>query len=420
MSVLLTHFRPSALYALMIGLQRLAYYGIRSVILFYMMSSIIGLDQSDAYIYYSVVTMAIYVFRFLGGLVGDTLFGSRNAIAIGGVLMSLGAFGLCVPSKLGLVFGAGLIVLGDALFSCNVIANFGRNYQNRANYADAGFLLLVLAVLIGGFLAPQLKFLFNENTFIPVFAVCGVLSLLSILPLLIMKAESFSLRPQMNTATTHVLPVLGALATGVLFWLVYSFACYDENDAIRSFFSYGNSENSISFLCVQIGVYALIAFTFLYLFSRWQSSQLFKLMLAFVALTCASLLMYFINHGTINFLLALLQLIFAASAELLAVSVCYAILARYVQPRFLATLLGVYGLTTLLVNLLTNLIFRILHQLSFINFPFFVLIFCFLITVAIIVFWSLRKNARPSLGYQTNQDSVSHDSHEHTDGILKS
>ena len=68
--------------------ERFSYYGMRSLLVFYMIKGFLGLNDGQAYGVYGAYTALVYATPFIGGIVADKLLGQRHAVILGGALMA--------------------------------------------------------------------------------------------------------------------------------------------------------------------------------------------------------------------------------------------------------------------------------------------------------------------------------------------
>ena len=68
--------------------ERFSYYGMRALLLFYMLKGFLGYGDHRAYAVYGAYTALVYMTPFFGGAIADHLLGSRRAVVLGGVLMA--------------------------------------------------------------------------------------------------------------------------------------------------------------------------------------------------------------------------------------------------------------------------------------------------------------------------------------------
>lgn len=95
----------------------------------------------------------VYLTPFIGGLLADRLLGYRKSILIGGILMSLGYFGLSMKGEGSFYLSLLLIILGNGFFKPNISTLLGNLYntdQFRDN-KDSGYNIFYMGINIGAF-----------------------------------------------------------------------------------------------------------------------------------------------------------------------------------------------------------------------------------------------------------------------------
>ena len=70
--------------------ERFSYYGMRALLVFYMMKGFLRYGDKDAYAVYGAYTALVYMTPFFGGWLADRLLGQRRAVILGGILMAAG------------------------------------------------------------------------------------------------------------------------------------------------------------------------------------------------------------------------------------------------------------------------------------------------------------------------------------------
>ena len=64
--------------------ERFSYYGMRALLIFYMLKGFLALRRSEAYAVYGSYTALVYMTPFFGGMLADHLLGARRAVVLGG------------------------------------------------------------------------------------------------------------------------------------------------------------------------------------------------------------------------------------------------------------------------------------------------------------------------------------------------
>src|SRR5574339_391908 len=93
---------PTGLYTLFFAemWERFSYYGMRALLLFYMLKGFLGYGDRQAYAVYGSYTALVYMTPFFGGLLADRLLGARRAVILGGLLMAAGHLLMTVQQEL--------------------------------------------------------------------------------------------------------------------------------------------------------------------------------------------------------------------------------------------------------------------------------------------------------------------------------
>lgn len=140
--------------------ERFSYYGMRAVLILYLVSAVheggFGFDDRTASAIYGLYIAATYVFALLGGWVADRLLGAQRAILLGGVFITAGNALLLVGP--GGIFFLGLlvVVLGVGLLKPNISVQVGTLYPEGGARRDAGFSIFYLGISVGALLGSLL------------------------------------------------------------------------------------------------------------------------------------------------------------------------------------------------------------------------------------------------------------------------
>jgi POT family proton-dependent oligopeptide transporter len=348
------HSLETFYYSLTRMLERASYYGLRALVVLYMTGEILKMDSTEALTIYGWFAGSVVFSQIFGALLGDLLIGNKKTILVGGIIQALGAFAFCVPNTYGLYAGLFLVVLGNGFFTPNIIANFGKSYLNKTKLLDAGFTIFYLAINLGSFLGIMAigysgeKFGYNIG-----FLICGLLTLLSLIPILKTKENEFQEKEKISISK-RILNILIAFIVVGLFWGFY------ELSSIRTFdLQLQLSEVSTldipnhlwqslnSIFILPISIIAIIFWTYFY------SNQFFKLMLGFIFGVISFGILFLIpevptEQHTITYLISLL---FLAISEIHIAPIIHSILTKYSNPKFLAILISLAFLPTRLISL---------------------------------------------------------------------
>ena len=200
-------------------LERISYYGIRAVLVSYMLGETMNLPREDASVIYGRFTAYILIVQVLGALMGDLIAGNRRTMILGGFLQAAGCFCLCLPGFTFFYTGLGLIVFGSGLYSSNMLSEFGKQFISQSKLYDSGFTALYLVVSVGAFVAPLFAGHIGWNA---TFITCGLLMLAATgLAMSAKMTPDFSSQTSKSPENQNLTKVLAAIFLTCLFWTLY-------------------------------------------------------------------------------------------------------------------------------------------------------------------------------------------------------
>ena len=332
------------MYAASRALERAAYYGMRSIVAIYMFRGVLSFSEGDTMQLYGWLIQGIVVAGVIGALFGDFVLGNRKALLVGTVLMSIGLFLLCVPSKAAFYSAIGLIVMGNGLYTPNLLARFGKQFYNKPELTDGGFSILYVLVNIGAFAGITIVGLFGYENYALGFALSGILMLGSAILSFLNKETDSNQTPTVVTYNNSysALIILGTILATGLYWYLYDFSSnglYYIQSKIAEFntdLSPMRWQNLSTSLTVIIGIAVAVIYSF-YCFGRT-----LKLALGFLLTALALGIALFISFPIslsgvgIMFLVVLLMSI----AEMIMAPVVYGLITKRANPKYLALLIS--------------------------------------------------------------------------------
>lgn len=133
--------------------ERFSYYGMRALLVLYLVNAL-KWDTPRAANLYGTYTSLAYITPLLGGYLADKFLGTRRSLVIGGVLIAFGHFSLALQSTWTFYVGLFLVIIGTGFFKPNVSTMVGQLYEEGDPRRDAGFTLFYMGINLGGFLSP--------------------------------------------------------------------------------------------------------------------------------------------------------------------------------------------------------------------------------------------------------------------------
>ncbi|MGB0714922.1 MAG: peptide MFS transporter, partial [Phycisphaerae bacterium] len=149
---------PTGLYTLFFAemWERFSYYGMRALLLFYMIKGFLGYNDSRAYAVYGAYTALVYMTPFFGGMLADKLLGARRAVVFGGLLMAAGHLIMGFENDIAFFTALALLIAGNGFFKPNISTIVGTLYPDGSPKRDGGFTIFYIGINLGAAMAPLL------------------------------------------------------------------------------------------------------------------------------------------------------------------------------------------------------------------------------------------------------------------------
>jgi proton-dependent oligopeptide transporter, POT family len=156
--------------------ERFSYYGMRSLLVLYMVRYLLLAENADTVIglaglrsvfegmfgplgaqpfsshIYGLYTGLVYFTPFFGGLIADRVLGQHKTIVIGATLMAIGHFMMAFEPLF--LFALLALILGNGCFKPNMSAQVGTLYQHGDPRRDRAYSIFYVGINLGAFLAP--------------------------------------------------------------------------------------------------------------------------------------------------------------------------------------------------------------------------------------------------------------------------
>ena len=136
--------------------ERFSYYGMRALLVFYMIKGFLGYEDNEAYKVYGAYTALVYMTPFFGGMLADKLLGPRRAVVFGGLLMAAGHLLMTIESGVFFFMALSLLIAGNGFFKPNISTMVGGLYGDHDSRRDGGFTIFYMGINLGAAMAPLL------------------------------------------------------------------------------------------------------------------------------------------------------------------------------------------------------------------------------------------------------------------------
>ena len=149
---------PTGLFALFFAemWERFSYYGMRALLLFYMIKGFLGFGDNEAYAVYGAYTSLVYAAPFIGGILADRLLGERKAVIFGGLLMAAGHLFMTIENSVTFFLALALLIVGNGFFKPTISTIVGSLYPEGSTRRDGGFTLFYMGINLGAAMSPLL------------------------------------------------------------------------------------------------------------------------------------------------------------------------------------------------------------------------------------------------------------------------
>lgn len=133
--------------------ERFAYYGMRAILVLYMLD-VFKYDKSHAYGIYGAFAGLIYATPLIGGLIADKFLGNRKCIITGSILMAIGYFLMAINHTYFFYAAIGFQIIGNGYYKANISTLVGKLYGGKDPRRDGAFTIFYMSVNLGAFISP--------------------------------------------------------------------------------------------------------------------------------------------------------------------------------------------------------------------------------------------------------------------------
>jgi len=134
--------------------ERFSYYGMRALLVFYMIKGFLGYGDAEAYAVYGAYTALVYATPFIGGMLADRLLGTRRAVILGGLLMASGHLLMTIQNETAFFTALALLICGNGFFKPNISTTVGALYPEGSVRRDGGFTIFYMGINLGAAMSP--------------------------------------------------------------------------------------------------------------------------------------------------------------------------------------------------------------------------------------------------------------------------
>ena len=144
--------------------ERFSFYGMRVLLVQFLTAEILlgdpkggwGWTSEQATALYGTYAMLLYLTPVLGGIIADKYLGTRRAVIIGSIIMTIGQLCLFLHSTTMFFVGLTCLVIGVGLFKPNVPSILGEMFKDHPDKKDSAYTIFYMGVNAGAFLGMML------------------------------------------------------------------------------------------------------------------------------------------------------------------------------------------------------------------------------------------------------------------------
>ena len=144
--------------------ERFSFYGMRVLLVQFLTAEILlgdpkggwGWTSEQATALYGTYAMLLYLTPVVGGIIADKYLGTRRAVIIGSIIMTIGQLCLFLHSTTMFFVGLTCLVVGVGLFKPNVPSILGEMFKDHPDKKDSAYTIFYMGVNAGAFLGMML------------------------------------------------------------------------------------------------------------------------------------------------------------------------------------------------------------------------------------------------------------------------
>ncbi len=133
--------------------ERFSYYGMRALLVLYLVNGL-GWSDGNAARLYGTYTSLVWLTPIIGGYIADRFLGTRRSMIIGALVITIGHFLLAMQTMPLFYAGLACVIIGTGFFKPNVSTQVGQLYKQGDPRRDAGFTIFYMGINLGATIAP--------------------------------------------------------------------------------------------------------------------------------------------------------------------------------------------------------------------------------------------------------------------------
>jgi len=144
--------------------ERFSFYGMRVLLIQFLTAAVIVGDPKSGWAWtaeqagalYGTYAMMLYLTPIFGGIIADKYIGSRMAVIIGAIIMTLGHAAMAFDTSIMFFIGLVCLVIGTGFFKPNMPSILGEMYKDLPQKKDGAYTIFYMGVNAGAFFGMML------------------------------------------------------------------------------------------------------------------------------------------------------------------------------------------------------------------------------------------------------------------------
>ncbi|WP_177762907.1 peptide MFS transporter [Flavobacterium sp. I3-2] len=139
--------------------ERFSFYGMRVLLIQFLTAAVITGDPKSGWAWtaeeagalYGTYAMMLYLTPIFGGIIADKYIGSRMAVIIGAIVMTIGHAAMAFDTPIMFFIGLACLVIGTGFFKPNMPSILGEMYKDLPEKKDGAYTIFYMGVNAGAF-----------------------------------------------------------------------------------------------------------------------------------------------------------------------------------------------------------------------------------------------------------------------------
>ncbi|AIT09042.1 major facilitator transporter [Candidatus Francisella endociliophora] len=200
--------------------ERFGFYGFQAIIALYFTQKL-GLSEKETIYLMGSFFAFTFGFIWVGGLIGDKVFGAKRTILIGATVLCLSYLGFIFANSETIYYIFAGIIIGNAIFKANPSSLISKMFEKGDGRLNSAMTLYYLAINIGGLVCMALTPVISEAYgYTQAFVLCGVGLIVGIIGFILFYKKMDGLDTEAGRHPVNKTHAIYTLAGGIAAFLI--------------------------------------------------------------------------------------------------------------------------------------------------------------------------------------------------------